>query len=54
MFQWVLNTSPIIVSEYVSEYVSVFSIIISTLNQISQHSQENTVLESLCKKVVGL
>ena len=41
MFQWVLNTSSIIVSEYaskyvseyVSEYVSVFFIITSTLNQ---------------------
>ena len=32
MFHWVLNTSEIIVSEYVFEYFSVFSIITSTLS----------------------
>ena len=62
MFHWVPNTSPIMVSEY----VSVFSIITFTFNkssseavahrcflQILQYSQEKNVLESLCNKVAG-
>ena len=33
MFHWVLNTSPVIVSESLSEFLSAFSTITSLLNQ---------------------